>query len=241
MANFDAVIFDFFETLAETSPDFRDRVFDDIARHAGVELAPGDGYRQWRELGASDTKVRLGGMPRLPLDGEVPPFVTFRHGWKLRATDLFRNWGTDASPELAADIYREAHGNADLYPDVRPALDAVRGRYRLAVLSDADDDFLQPCIERNGLSFAAVVTSEELQTYKPHISMFLEACRRLDVEPSRAVYVGDNPWSDVAGARNAGMQAFWVNRHSVDWPDDIEPPHATLTSLAGLVDALEAP
>ena len=240
MAAIEAVVFDFYETLVEQSPGFRDRVFDDIARRAGVELAQGAGYQDWRELAASDSAVRLGGMRRLPLDGERPPFVTFRERWTRRATEMFAKWGTDAPPELAAEIYRDAHRAAALYPEVMPVLEELSGRYRLAVLSDADDDFILPCIERGRLSFETVVTSEELRTYKPHVTMFREICRRLGVDPSQAAYVGDSPWLDVAGSRNAGMQSIWVNRHDTAWPDDIDPPPATVTSLDQLPATLSA-
>lgn len=238
MANLEALIFDFYETLVELSSGVRDRVFEDVARAVGVQLPSGEARRRWRELAASDSAVRLGGMRRLSLDGEPLPFVSFGETWRLRFTELFEKWGTEASPELGVAAHRDAHVGVTVYPEVPAALDALRGRFRLAVLSDADDDFILPCIERNGLSFEAVVTSEELRAYKPHISVFRETCRRLGVEPEHAAYVGDSPWADIAGARNAGLHAVWVDRHGNDWPEGIEPPPATVTSLDELASLL---
>jgi putative hydrolase of the HAD superfamily len=39
--------------------------------------------------------------------------------------------------------------------------------------------------------------------------IFHRALERLDISPTRSVFVGDHPEVDVAGARAAGMQAIW--------------------------------
>lgn len=45
---------------------------------------------------------------------------------------------------------------------------------------------------------------------KPDAAPFLEACRRLDVVPERAIFVGDDPVCDIAGARGVGMKTIWL-------------------------------
>jgi 2-haloalkanoic acid dehalogenase type II len=233
-----AVIFDYYETLAQLPEAPRERAFDDLARRAGVVLPPGEAYRHWRELTTKDWELRLGSQ-RPALDGATPPFLTFRDVWMQRFAELFAVWGVAVPPELGADAYAAAHAEAPAYPEVPATLDALRRRYRLAVLSDADTSFLRASIQRNGLAFDAVVHSEELGAYKPHVSLFREACARLGVTPGRAAYVGDSPWPDVAGARHAGLRAVWLNRHGRDWPDDIQPPDASIASLGEVWDTLE--
>lgn len=235
MANLHAVIFDYYETLVSLTAQQREPVFDELARHVGVDLPPGEAFRHWRELVTKQWQSHLGERQRPPLDGADPPFVTFREVWLQCSAQLFRRWGVDAAPELGLQAYAGAHAGALAYPEVPAALDALRGRVRLAVLSDADSDFLHASIDHNGFSFDAVVDSEEVGRFKPHVSMFREACARLGVDPARAAYVGDSPWADVAGARNAGLRAVWINRHGVDWPDDIDPPEATIASLEELL------
>lgn len=253
-----AIIFDYYETLAELSTGTRERVFDDLARGLGVELPPTEAFRQWRELTTRDFKLRLGGNERPSLDGRPIPFVSFRDVWLHRMAQLFAHWGVDEDAEIGYAAYRDAHAHAVLYPEVRSALDALRSRYRLAVLSDADGDFLTANLQRNRLAFEVMVSSEDVQAYKPHVSLFREACARLGVAPEAAVYVGDSPWADIAGARNAGLRAVWVNRHGIEWPsavapspDDsptldiswpsaIAPPEMQITSLTELASLIEA-
>ena len=239
MANPTAVIFDYYETLAQLASAERERAFDELARRCGLDLPPGEAYEHWRDRIANDRAVRFGGT-RPPLDGVAPPFQTFRETWIERFGQLFRLWGVDAPPALGADAYRDAHGAAAPYPDAPPALDALRARYRLALLSDADLDFLSANVSRNGLAFEAVVASEDVCAYKPHVSMFREVCARLAIEPEQAVYVGDSPWADIAGARHAGLHAVWLNRHGAQWPRDIEPPENEVASLEQLLAALPA-
>ena len=241
VADVAAVIFDYYETLAELSLPIRTGVFDDLARKVGLDLPPGEAYRHWRELTTRDWKLRLGGYERPPLAGSTPPFVTFREVWLERSRQLLEQWKADEPAQVGLDAYRGIHNGAAVYPDVPPALDALRVRYRLAVLSDADSDFLASSVQRNALSFEAVVSSEDVRAYKPHISLFREVCARLGIQASEAVYVGDSPWSDIEGARHAGMEAVWMNRHDAAWPDDIEPPHGMVRSLGELAEVLEAP
>ncbi len=234
-----AVVFDYYETLAELSPGIRERVFDELARRVGLELPPGEAYRHWRELTTNDATLRLGGQHRPPFDGERPPFVTFRDVWAQRSAELLRHWRINGRPHLAAEAYVRAHASAPLYPDARPAVEGLRDRYALAVLSDADTGFLADCLAHNRLAFDAVVSSEDVGAYKPHVAMFREVCARLGVAPGQAVYVGDSPWADIAGARNAGLRAVWLNRHAREWPGDIEPPETVITSLGELGSLLE--
>jgi len=232
VANIDAVIFDYYETLVQLPAARRERVFDELARTLAVNLPPGEAYRHWRELTTKDWQLRLGGRERPPLDGVASDFVTFRDVWLARCGELFVHWGVDAPAEVGVEAYAGAHAEAIAYPDVPSALEQLRERVRLAVLSDADDDFLTASLERNGFAFDAVISSQQVRAYKPHVSLFREVCSRLGVAPQRAVYVGDSPWADIAGARHAGLRAVWLNRHDAAWPEDIEEPEIVITDLS---------
>ena len=239
MAQLKAIIFDYYETLVELGGDIRERAFDQLASDVGVDLPAGEAVRHWRELTTKDAVLRFGGNERPPLDGAPAPFVSFRDVWLARFRELFEHWSVDAPAEVGANAYRDLHAQADLYPDARPAVEMLAhaaGARQLAVLSDTDHDFLDASLRRNGLQFDAVVSSEELRVYKPHVSIFHETCARLGVAPEDALYVGDSPWADVAGARNAGLRAVWLNRRNTAWPGDIEAPNETVSDVVGLLE-----
>lgn len=238
MGNLKAVIFDYYETLAELTPAQRVAVFDDLARRVGAAFAPGEAYRHWRQRTTRDTTLRLRAHDRPPLDGALLPFRSFRDVWQRRFGELFSGWSVEADASVGTEAYAAAHTNAPAYPEVSAALDALRGRYRLAVFSDADHDFLHASVERNGFGFEAVMSSEEVGAYKPHVSVFRAVCSRLGVEPAEAAYVGDTPYQDVEGARHAGLRAIWLDRHEREWPGDLEPPRERIGSLAELAELL---
>lgn len=93
-------------------------------------------------------------------------------------------------------------------------LDRLSNRgYRLGLLSNFDTSLPMFCRE---LGFSAhnlelILASDEIGIRKPAAEIFLEGCRRLDVEPHRTLYVGDSYDKDVIGAMNAGLHAAWFN------------------------------
>lgn len=231
-----AVIFDYYETLAQLPHDGRERMMDGIAKAVGYESPPGQPWKEWTEQ-PSDLKLRFAGgsSTRSAVNGELPPFRTFWDYWKERFEELFQSWDVDARGELGADAYTEHHIKAVVYPEVKDTLRALSETCAVAILSNADDAFLLGSVEKNGLDLSTVISSEELRSYKPHISIFHQMCERMGIVPSQALYVGDQPWADVEGSRHAGMGQAWINRNGAAWPDDVAPPQHTISSLADLV------
>lgn len=82
----------------------------------------------------------------------------------------------------------------------------------ICVVSDADRATLEAAIALHGLSFAAVVTSEDVGAYKPAGSMFAAGLAALGLGAGEVLHVGDSLTCDVAGAHAAGIRAVWVNR-----------------------------
>ena len=81
-------------------------------------------------------------------------------------------------------------------------------------------------MERFGLLdyFDAMVFSADVNKWKPTAAPFLHVLDELGVGGDTAVYIGDDPGSDVRGAKRAGMRA--IHFHSSDrfaQPDDIQP------------------
>ncbi|MEW6249047.1 MAG: HAD-IA family hydrolase [Planctomycetota bacterium] len=82
----------------------------------------------------------------------------------------------------------------------------------ICIVSNADRADLETAIARLGLPVAALVTSEEARSYKPHPAIFELALARTGWRRDRVVHVGDSLHSDIGGARAAGLRCAWVNR-----------------------------
>jgi 2-haloalkanoic acid dehalogenase type II len=218
-----AVVFDWYGTLAQVTAEMRVAVFDRVASDAGLDLTGTALGRRWHEL------ARLEG--EYPFDGPVPPFRSFRTRWKARGETLLGEHGVQGGGDVIARYCTDLHANAVAYPDAAEIVDRLRSRYRLGVLSDADTDFLWQSSDRSGLTFATVASSEDLKNYKPHIETFRKVCERLGVKPREAVFVGDQPRNDIAGARTADLRTIWINRDALAWPAELPGPDVEIGSL----------
>ena len=113
-----------------------------------------------------------------------------------------------------------------LFPDTLPVLSEMkRNRYPLAVVSDAQKVFCLNEAEILGLSqfFDHIVLSTQFGFRKPDPRLFAIACALLNVPLAEAVYIGNDPETDVAGAKQIGMQAILLNRKSGDKNEQIKP------------------
>lgn len=159
---------------------------------------------------------------------------TFLRKQTLR--DHAREFGyAEAMVEEAFDAFIQARNEVDLYDDVLPALEQLRGRYRLFTASNGNAD-----LARIGLAhfFERTVAARHVGALKPDPAIFHKVIEGTDLQAPEVVYVGDDPHLDVEGARGAGMQAIWLDREGLQWPAEIAPPAHTIRSLTDLVRLL---
>jgi len=100
----------------------------------------------------------------------------------------------------------------DVYPGAHELLDALRGSYRLALVTNGASDFQRHKIEHTGMAgrFDAIIVSGDLGIGKPHPEPFLAALKALDVSAQEAVMVGNDQARDIAGAQALGIRTIWT-------------------------------
>jgi putative hydrolase of the HAD superfamily len=126
-----------------------------------------------------------------------------------------------------------------VFPDVAPALRALRARgRRLAIVSNFDGR-LPALLEGLGIRALVdtVVHSTAAGAAKPDARIFVAAVRALGVELADTVHAGDDPAADVAGARAAGLAAVLVDRDDRHAATRDTPRVADLGALVALLDA----
>lgn len=84
---------------------------------------------------------------------------------------------------------------------------------------------LRDALDRRGFlaHLSVVVASSEVGFQKPHQSLFREPLRRLGVDPADAVFVGDNLYCDIAGAKAAGLRTVQTVQFRRDQADGVVP------------------
>jgi 2-haloalkanoic acid dehalogenase type II len=220
-----AVTFDAFGTLIDTGRDVLIHVARAVCQDHRPELAPemllevwdryffGAQYDDFQSLAVTTEDSLARAMADFRIEGEPRPYVEM----------LERMWS-----------------HAKAYPEAAGVLARVDGLPR-AVVSNADDAFLKDLLQKNGLAFDHVITSESVRAYKPRARIFEVALDRLRVEPEQVVHVGDSLTADVEGAARLGIRTVWVNRGGlVRGASDPRPDHeiSDLTPLPELLQGL---
>ena len=125
------------------------------------------------------------------------------------------------------------------FPDVTPALTALKHRYTLSVLSNGDAAMVRDVLRHGGLEgfFSEVISAEEVGVYKPSPRVYAHAAERLATPPREVVLVSSNPF-DVLGAKSAGMPSCWVNRADAALDDLGIRPDLEVRSLEDVPAAL---
>jgi FMN hydrolase / 5-amino-6-(5-phospho-D-ribitylamino)uracil phosphatase len=141
----------------------------------------------------------------------------------------------EAMAEEAFEAFIQARNEVDLYPDVVPALEQLRARYRLFTASNGNAD-----LGKIGLGhfFERTINARLVGALKPDPAIFHKVIEGTDLQVHEVVYVGDDPLLDVEGARAAGMHAIWIDRQGSEWPVQIAPAAHTVRSLTELVELL---
>ena len=141
----------------------------------------------------------------------------------------------EAMVEEAFDAFIRARNEVDLYPDVLPALEKLRARYRLFTASNGNAD-----LSKIGIAhfFERTIAARHVGALKPDPAIFHKVIEDTDLQSHEVVYVGDDPLLDVEGARGAGMHAIWIDREGSEWPTQIAPATYTVRSLTELVELL---
>ncbi len=125
------------------------------------------------------------------------------------------------------------------WPDTVSALRELKKRFRLAILSNVDDDLFAATLPKLGVDFDEVVTAQQAQAYKPSRKIFELALERIRVPAHRVLHVGQSIYHDVIPAQDLGLATVWVNRPSARpgvgaVKAASAKPDLTVTSLAEL-------
>lgn len=100
------------------------------------------------------------------------------------------------------------------WPDTVSALSELQGWFRLAIISNIDDDLFAATQPQLGAEFDQVITAQQAGAYKPSLKIFELALSRVGVPAHRILHVGQSLYHDVLPAQSLGLATVWVNRPS---------------------------
>lgn len=167
-----------------------------------------------------------------------------REAWRLGVQGLRQEADGDVVAELAERFVWERGRRQIVYPEVLPALGALRCRgLQLVLVTNGDRDLQRRKAVASGLLplFDHVVISGQVGVGKPDPDLFRHALRLCAVSAQEAVMVGDSEARDILGGQAAGLRTVWIDR----WGEasDLESPPrpwGLLPDLAGLPTLLSS-
>src|SRR5215472_1077175 len=119
--------------------------------------------------------------------------------------------GFPVSPAEAESL-AESVKNWTAFPDTVRALEMLKRDYKLAIISNTDDDLFAGTARHLKVNFDEVVTAEQAKAYKPSPAPFRLALERLGLSPDRVLHVGQSVYHDVIPAKSLGIATALVER-----------------------------
>src|SRR6516164_5452452 len=142
---------------------------------------------------------------------QQPPYRTYREVLAGVARDLAGEFRVQLSDEEARGL-ADSIRNWEPFPDTIHALRRLKSRYKLAVLSNIDDDLFVLTAPKFGVAFDGLVTAQQVQSYKPSLRNFETLLERLQIDKRKLLHLAESLYHDVAPARSMGIATVWVNR-----------------------------
>lgn len=218
------------------------QALQEVVKSLGVEAEPREIGRAWGE--ASEAAMRRFARHDYFLHRDLfhETLVAFATRFDRSVSDaLAENFHTAQRQSVVEHL--------PLRTECLEALGALKslGLY-LAIVSNIDDDYLDPLVEKHGLErwLDHWTSSEEARSCKPHTGIYHYALTKAGLGVGETLFVGDSLHHDVAGANAAGMRSVRITEEGVSTPltsglaVTAQPDYqiTELTELIGIVEAL---
>jgi 2-haloacid dehalogenase len=106
-----------------------------------------------------------------------------------------------------------------VFGDTGPALGALAAAgWKLAILTNCDDDLVNTTLPQLPVPFDLVVTAEQVGSYKPDLGHFRRFASLTGAVPESWIHVGCSWVHDILPAARLGVRSVWVDRDLTGHP-----------------------
>jgi 2-haloacid dehalogenase len=191
---------------------------------------------------AHDDDDLLGRFARHEAVTEAGPYLRYREVLARSLREVCAEVGVEPPVEAVA-AFAGSVGDWPAFPDSADALARLARRFRLAVITNCDDDLFAASNRRLGVTFDWVITAQQAGSYKPNPRNFQIAFERIGVPRERILHAAQSLFHDHIPAKSLGLTTVWINRRhdrpgsgatppAAATPDLTVPDMATLARLA---------
>jgi 2-haloacid dehalogenase len=173
---------------------------------------------------------------------EAGPYLRYREVLARACRAVAADLGTAPSDEEVA-AFASSVGDWPAFPDSAAALADLHRRFKLAVITNCDDDLFAASNRRLGVTFDHVITAQQAGSYKPSHRNFELAFERIGRPRERILHVAQSLFHDHVPAKELGLTSVWINRRagregSGATPPAAATPDATFPDMASFAEAV---
>ncbi len=186
------------------------------------------------EAGAStvDVKAFWEAWEERNIEGYMQPYRPYKDICRDSLAATFEAFGIKGNPATIS-YYFDAFPAFELYPDVTDTLEKLSRRFKLAIVSNIDDDLLALTpLKRN---FDLVCTAERAKGYKPDGALFRYLLQHAGVAKHEILHSGQSQFTDMVGAKPLGLTVAWINRRNVALSPRVPKPDFQLPDVESLI------
>ena len=189
------------------------------------------------EVGGSGTGRLLAAYHQAELEIEAGP------GWRPYREVLTAGLARAAEreritlPRGGEDAFVRAWPDIPVFGDAGPALAALRDAgWRLALLTNCDDDLFATTRTRLPVPFDLWVTAQEVHSYKPDLGHFRTFAEKTGATKANWIHVANSWMLDMMPAARMGLRSVWVDRDLTGHPAKLADRR--VTSMRRLPEAV---
>jgi len=197
--------------------DFEALTFDCYGTLIDWETGILEHLRPWaRRYGVEATEEELleaFGQHEIRLEAETPGRL-YPDILRQAYAEIARQWGTPVAA-AEADAFARSVGSWPAFPDTPPALNYLKRHYKLVIVSNVDRASFAESNKKLGVAFDAIVTAEDVGSYKPDPRNFhyaLDVLDKMGVARDKVLHTAQSRYHDIVPAKSLGLAVMWINR-----------------------------
>jgi 2-haloacid dehalogenase len=165
-----------------------------------------------------------------------PAWMPYREVLTAGLASAARHEGITLSDGGEATFVR-AWPDMPVFEDAGPALTALQEQgWRLAILTNCDDDLFATTRPRLPVPFDLVVTAQQVGSYKPDLGHFRAFADQTNVTATNWIHVANSWVHDMLPAARMGLRKVWVDRDGTGHPAKLA--ERRVTSMRRLPEAV---
>jgi 2-haloacid dehalogenase len=171
---------------------------------------------------------------------ESGDYLSYRDVLAGSLEGLGRDYGFEPTAEERT-AFSESVGEWPPFPDSAVALERLKERFKLGVITNCDDDLFARSSRHLGVHFDWVVTAQQARSYKPALHNFEFAFSVIGAPRNRILHVAQSLFHDHVPAKELGLATVWVDRRGGQEGSGATPPadaapDLTVPDMAAIAD-----